>query len=154
MRLIPYMIYTVFLAVGLSRFFWRTHDRMSFHWLLQTYGGLYSTVRVALAFTVTYSHMRNGMLVHSISHISRSRVRDFRYKGYLPSKSLVRLVANEMHLRTRVDHGKVISYDVVWVNINAVHMFLQNDESDIPKDVIAEVDRIEDIFMKLPRTIK
>ena len=154
MRLIPYMIYTVFLAVGLGRFFLRTHDRMAFHWLLQTYGDLYSTVRVSLTFSVTYRHMRNGMWVHSISHIARHRVRDFRYKGYLPSKSLVRLVANEMHLRTRVDQGKVLSYDVVLVNLNSVYLFLQNDESDIPKDVIAEVDRIEDIFMKLPRTIK
>ena len=40
------------------------------------------------------------------------------------------------------------------VNINSVHLFIHNDESNIPKDVIAEVDRIEKIFMGLPRTFK
>lgn len=154
MRIALWTIYIVFLAIGLRRFLKDSHDRMIFRWFIESYGNGYSTARVALSFTVTYSHMRNGMRVHSIEQITRRRVREFRYKGDMPSRSLVQMVANEMHLRTRVDHGKVLSYEVFLVNVNSVHMFLHCNESDIPKDVIAEVDRIEDIFMKLPRTIQ
>ena len=159
MRIALWTIYIGFLVAGLRRFLKESHTRMSFHWALRAYGDGYSTVRAALTFTVTYSHMRNGMRVHSITHIARLRVREFRYKGDMPSRILLQLVANEMHLRTRVDHGKifsydVVSYDVVLVNLYDAHLFAHSDESNIPKDVIAEVDRIEDIFMSLPRTIK
>ena len=70
------------------------------------------------------------------------------------SSGLIQLVEIEMHRRARVDYDKILSYDVVLVNLNSVHLFIHNDESNIPKDVIAEVDRIEKIFMSLPRTIK
>lgn len=154
MRVALWTIYIGFLAVGIRRFLKESHTSMSFHWALKTYGNGYSTVRAALTFTVTYSYMRNGMRVRSIAHIARLRIREFRYKGDMLSRNLLQLVANEMHLRTRVDHGKILSYDVVLVNIYDAHLFAHSDESNIPKDVIAEVDRIEDIFMSLPRTIK
>lgn len=154
MRIALWTIYIGFLAVGLRRFLKDSHDRMAFRWFMESYGNGYSTARAALAFTVTYSHIRNNIMVHSIAQIARHRVREFRYKGDMFGRDIIQLVANEMHRRTRVDHDKIISYEVVFVNINSVQLFLHNDESDIPKDVIAEVDRIEDIFMKLPRTIQ
>jgi len=152
MRIALWTIYIGFLVAGLRRFLSDSHDRMLLRWIMESYGNGYSTVRAALAFTVTYSYMRNGMGVHCIAHIARHRVREFRYKGFMLTSDLVHLVENEMHRRTRVDYGKILSYDVVFVN--TVHLFVHNDESDIPKDVIAEVDRIEKIFMSLPRTIK
>lgn len=154
MRIALWTIYIGFLVAGLRRFLKESHTRMLFRWIMESYGNGYSTVRAALTFTVTYSYMKNGMMVHSIAQIARHRVREFRYKGGMYSRDLIQLVSKEMHNRTRVDHDKVISYEVVLVNINSVHLFIHNDESDIPKDVIAEVDRIEKIFMSLPRTIK
>lgn len=154
MRIALWTIYIGFLVAGLRRFLTDSHDRMLFRWIMESYGNGYCTVRAALTFTVTYSYMRNGMRVHSIAHIDRHRVREFRYKGFMPSSGLIQLVEIEMHRRTRVDPGKILSYDVVLVNIYDAHLFAHIDESNIPKDVIAEVDRIEDIFMSLPRTIK
>lgn len=154
MRIALWAIYIGFLAVGLRRFLNESHTRMLFRWSMESDGNGYCTVRVALAFTVTYSYMRNGMRVHCIAHIARHRVREFRYKGFMLSSDLIQLVEIEMHRRTRVDPGKILSYDVVLVNIYDAHLFAHIDESNIPKDVIAEVDRIEDIFMSLPRTIK
>ena len=155
MRIALWTIYIGFLVAGLRRFLKESNTRMSFHWVMKTsYGNGYSTVRAALTFTVTYSYMRNGMRVHSIAHVARHRVREFRYRGFMPRSSLLQLVEIEMHRRTRVDPGKILSYDVVLVNIYDAHLFAHIDESNIPKDVIAEVDRIEDIFMSLPRTIK
>lgn len=152
MNKLLWTIYIGFLAAGLRRLLKELHDRLLIRWIIESYRNGYSSVMAALAFTVTYSHMRNGIMVHSIAHIARNRVREFRYKGEMHGRYLIQMVENEMHLRTRVDRGKILSYDVVMVNINAV--YLCNDESNIPKDVIAEVDRIEDIFMSLPRTIK
>jgi len=154
MRIALWTIYIGFLVAGLRRFLKESHTRMLFRWIMESYGNGYSTVRAALTFTVTYSHMRNGMVVHSIAHIARHKVREFRYKGDMYGNSLILCVTNEMHRRARIDYNKVIAYEVVLVNLNTVHMFIHNDESDIPKDVIAEVDRIEKIFMSLPRTIK
>ena len=154
MRIVPWAIYIGFLVAGLRRFLSDSHTRMLFRWSMEAYGNGYCTVRVALAFTVTYSYMRNGMRVHCIAHIARHRVREFRYKGFMLSSGLIQLVEIEMHRRARVDYDKILSYDVVLVNLNSVHLFIHNDESNIPKDVIAEVDRIEKIFMSLPRTIK
>ena len=154
MKIALWTIYIGFLAAGLRRFLKSSHDRMIFRWFIESYGNGYSTVRAALAFTVTYSYMRNNIMVHGIAQIARHKVREFRYKGDMHGRDLVQLVSNEMHLRTRVDHDKIISYEVVLVNINTVHLFLHHDESNVPKDVIAEVDRIEKIFMSLPRTIK
>ena len=154
MRIALWTIYIGFLVAGLRRFLSDSHTRMLFRWSMESEGNGYCTVRVALSFTVTYSYMRNGMRVHCIAHIARHRVREFRYKGFMLSSGLIQLVEIEMHRRTRVDHDHILSYDVVLVNLNSVHMFIHNDESNIPKDVIAEVDRIENIFMSLPRTIK
>lgn len=154
MRIALWTIYIGFLVAGLRRFLKGSHDRMLVRWLMESYGNGYSTVRAALAFTVTYSHMRNGIMVHSIAHIARNRVREFRYKGDMYGHSLILWATNEMHRLARVDYSKIISYEVVLVNLNSVQLFVSNDESDIPKDVIAEVDRIEKIFMSLPRTIK
>lgn len=154
MRIALWTIYIGFLAAGLRRFLKDSHDRMIFRWFIESYGNGYSTARAALTFTVTYSHMRNNIMVHSIAQIARHRVREFRYKGDMYGRDLIQLVSNEMNRRTHVDEDKIISYEVVLVNINSVHLFLHNDESNIPKDVIAEVDRIEKIFMGLPRTFK
>lgn len=154
MRIALWTIYIGFLVAGLRRFLKNSHDRMLVRWIIESCGNGYSTARAALSFTVTYSYMRNNIMVHGIAQIARHRVREFRYKGDLYGSDLIQLVSNEMHLRTRVDHDKIISYEVVLVNINSVHLFLHHDESNIPKDVIAEVDRIEKIFMRLPRTIK
>lgn len=155
MRITLWAIYIGFLVAGLRRFLTDSHDRMLLRWIMESYGNGYSTVRAALAFTVTYSYMKNGMRVHCIAHIARHKVREFRYKGFMLTSGLIQLVENEMLRRTRrVDHGNILSYDVVLVNLNSVHLFVHNDESNIPKDVIAEVDRIEKIFMSLPRTIK
>ena len=154
MRIALWTIYIGFLVAGLRRFLKESHTRMLFRWIMESGSNVYCTVRVALAFTVTYSYMKNGMRVHCIAHIARHRVREFRYKGFMLTSGLIQLVENEMLRRTRVDHGNILSYDVVLVNLNSVHLFVHNDESDIPKDVIAEVDRIEKIFMSLPRTIK
>lgn len=154
MRIALWTIYIGFLAAGIRRFLKESHTRMLFRWSMESDCNVYSTARAALAFTVTYSHMRNGITVHSIAHIARNRVREFRYKGFMLTSGLIQLVSNEMHHRTRVDYGKILSYDVVLVNLNSVTLFVSNDKSDIPKDVIAEVDRIEKIFMSLPRTIK
>lgn len=154
MKKVLLAIYIGFLAAGLRRFLSESHDRMLFRWFMESDGNGYSTVRAALAFTVTYSYMRNGKRVHSIAQIARHRVREFRYKGNMFSRDLIQLVSKEMHRRARVDYGKIISYEVILVNLNAVQLFVSNDESDIPKDVIAEVDRIEKIFMSLPRTFR
>lgn len=154
MRIALWTIYIGFLAAGLRRFLKESHTRMLFRWIMESYGNGYSTVRAALSFTVTYSYMRNGMRVHCIAHIARHKVREFRYKGFMLTSGLIQLVEIEMHRRTRVDPGKILSYDVVLVNIYDAHLFAHIDESNIPKDVMAEVDRIEDIFMSLPRTIK
>lgn len=154
MRIALWAIYIGFLVAGLRRFLSDSHDRMLLRWIMESYGNGYSTVRAALTFTVTYSYMKNGMRVHCIAHIARHRVREFRYKGFMLTSCLIQLVEIEMHRRTRVDYDKILSYDVVLVNLNSVHLFIHNDESNIPKDVIAEVDRIEKIFMSLPRTIK
>lgn len=154
MRIALWTIYIGFLAAGLRRFLTDSHDRMLCRWIMESYGNVYCTVRAALTFTVTYSYMKNGMRVHCIAHIARHKVREFRYKGFMLTSGLIQLVEMEMHRRTRVDPGKILSYDVVLVNIYDAHLFAHIDESNIPKDVIAEVDRIEDIFMSLPRTIK
>lgn len=153
MRL-PWLFYILAGVLAFRSFMFKVTSHMKFHTLMRSFGNGYSSVCAEVHFCVTYTYVdSSGEEQYCIENIRSDKGRVFRIKGDWSDESILQIVEMKLISRSMANFNLVHSIQVKPVTRWSEFKTPISGAKYVSERVKNEMKRIEDVFMKLPRTI-
>ena len=154
MMKLPWLFYILAGVLAFREFMGKVTSRMQFHTLMKSFGNGYSSVCAEVHYCVTYTYVdRSGEEKYCIENIRSDKGRVFRAKGDMNSKDILQIVETELIRRSMYNpnllHSVMVNQSTRWSEFKTPI----SGAKYVSERVKDEMRRIEDVFMKLPRTI-
>lgn len=154
MMRLPWLFYILAGVLAFRSFMCKVTSHMKFHTLMRSFGNGYSSVCAEVHFCVTYTYVdRSGEEKYCIENIRSDKGRVFRIKGDMNSEALLQIVETELIRRSMYNPNLLHSVQVHQVTRWSEFKTPISGAKYVSERVKDEMKRIEDVFMKLPRTI-
>lgn len=154
MMRLPWMFYILAGVLAFRSFMGKVTGRMKFHTLMKSFGNGYSSVCAEVHYCVTYTYVdRSGEEQYCIENIRSDKGRVFRAKGDMRDKDLLQIVETELIRRSMYNPNLLHSVEVCQVTRWSEFKTPISGAKYVSERVKDEMRRIEDVFMRLPRTI-
>ena len=158
MRNLPWLFYILAGIFAVRDVLGKVTRKMTFHTLMKSFGNGYRTVAATVVFDVVYKYRfkQSGNETTCIDTVRRKNYRRFRIKGEFSDTDIQDILAEEMRKRVTVNSSLEVSYQVEIMGHTAwfTNHYRKSDESYIPEEIRREMDRIENVFRKIPRTLR
>lgn len=154
MMKLPWLFYILAGVLAFREFMGKVTSRMQFHTLMKSFGNGYSSVCAEVHYCVTYTYVdRSGEEKYCIENIRSDKGRVFRAKGDMNSKDILQIVETELIRRSMYNpnllHSVMVNQSTRWSEFKTPI----SGAKYVSERVKDEMRRIEDVFMRLPRTI-
>lgn len=154
MMRLPWLFYILAGVLAFREFMGKVTSRMQFHTLMKSFGNGYSSVCAEVHYCVTYTYVdRSGEEKYCIENIRSDKGRVFRAKGDMNSKDILQIVETELIRRSMYNpnllHSVMVNQSTRWSEFKTPI----SGAKYVSERVKDEMRRIEDVFMRLPRTI-
>lgn len=154
MSKLPWLFYILAGVLAFREFMGKVTSRMTFHTLMRSFGNGYSSVCAEVHFCVSYTYVdRSGEEQYCIENIRSDKGRVFRIKGDWSDESILQIVEMKLISRSMANFNLVHSIQVKPVTRWSEFKTPISGAKYVSERVKNEMKRIEDVFMKLPRTI-
>lgn len=154
MMKLPWLFYILAGVLAFRSFMGKVTGRMQFHTLMKSFGNGYSSVCAEVHYCVMYTYVdRSGEENYCIENIRSDKGRVFRAKGDMRDKDLLQIVETELIRRSMYNPNLLHSVEVCQVTRWSEFKTPISGAKYVSERVKDEMRRIEDVFMRLPRTI-
>jgi hypothetical protein len=154
MSKLPWLFYILAGVLAFRDFMGKVTSRMTFHTLMRSFGNGYSSVCAEVHFCVTYTYVdSSGKSNYCIENIRSDKERVFRTKGDMSDTELLQIVETELIRRSMFKPNVLHSIQVCPVTRWSEFKTPISGAKYVSERVKHEMNRIEHVFMGLPRTI-
>lgn len=154
MSKLPWLFYILAGVLALRDFMGKVTGYMKFHTLMKSFGNGYSSVSAEVHYCVTYTYVDSaGEEKYCIENIRSDKERVFRIKADMSEREILQIVETELTRRSMFNPNLLHSVQVCPVTRWSEFKTPISGAKYVSERVKAEMRRIEDVFMGLPRTI-
>ena len=154
MSKLPWLFYILAGVLALWNFMGKITSHMKFHTLMKSFGNGYSSVSAEVHFCVTYTYVdSSGEEKFCIETIRSDKARAFRIKTVMSDREILQIVEAELIRRSMYNHNLLHSVQVNQSTRWSKFKTPISGAKYVSERVKDEMRRIEDVFMRLPRTI-
>lgn len=154
MMKLPWLFYILAGVLAFRSFIGTVTSRMKFHTLMKSFGNGYSSVSAEVHYCVTYTYVdSSGEEKYCIENIRSDKARAFRIKTVMSDREILQIVEAELIRRSMYNHNLLHSVQVNQSTRWSEFKTPISGAKYVSARVKDEMRRIEDVFMRLPRTI-
>ena len=154
MSKLPWLFYILAGVLAMRDFMGKITSHMKFHTLMTSFGNGYSSVSAEVHYCVTYTYVdSSGEKKYCIETIRSDKARAFRIKADISDSVILQIVETELIRRSMYNTHLLHSVQVCEVTRWSSFKTPISGAKYVSERVKDEMRRIEDVFMRMPRTI-